>query len=226
MAGLLIVDDERVVREQMKALFTGEGYEVRTARDGDEAIAKFAERRPDLVLLDVMMPKANGFLACGELRRLDRTVPVVFLTAMDSDANEVRALGLGADDFVSKADDSSVLLARVRRALERVAERDASEADESVRIGDRTFDVRRRTLTAPDGTAVALTRTESDILALLASDRNRAFSSDEIIVRLRGEGFACADNMIYAHIHNLRAKMGAAGNLLISDRKAGYRLMS
>ena len=91
MAEILIADDERLIREGMKALFVGEGFSVRTARDGEDALKKFAESRPDLVLLDVMMPKANGFRACEEIRRRDRLVPIVFLTAKDSEADQVRS---------------------------------------------------------------------------------------------------------------------------------------
>ena len=119
MAEILLADDERAVREGLKALLVGEGFSVRTARDGADAVAKFSEKRPDAVLLDVMMPKSNGFKACEEMRALDPLVPVVFLTAKDSEADQIRGMGLGADDFISKSAGEEVLLARLRRALAR-----------------------------------------------------------------------------------------------------------
>lgn len=110
MSEILIVDDERLIREGLKMTLQGEGYEVRTARDGDEALNKIAERRPDLVLLDVMMPRMNGFRCCEEIRKTDPLLPVIFLTAKDSEADQVRGIGLGGDDYVSKATGDALLL--------------------------------------------------------------------------------------------------------------------
>ena len=84
MAEILVVDDERVIREGLKGLLSGEGFAVRTARDGEDALRKISERAPDLVLLDVMMPKMNGFRTCEEIRKTDAALPVIFLTAKDS----------------------------------------------------------------------------------------------------------------------------------------------
>ena len=102
-AEVLIAEDEPSARRGFRALFEGEGYAVRTARDGAEAVAKVLERRPDAVLLDVMMPKMNGIAACAEIRKSDPLVPILFFTAMPSDVGAVRALGLGADDYFEKA---------------------------------------------------------------------------------------------------------------------------
>ena len=88
MAEILVVDDERVLRDGIKAVLSGEGFEVRTARDGEEALRKIAEKRPDLVLLDVMMPKMNGFRCCEKIRGTDRILPIIFLTAKDAEADQ------------------------------------------------------------------------------------------------------------------------------------------
>ena len=103
-----------MLREGLKAMLFGEGHAVRTARDGEDALRKISERAPDLVLLDVMMPKMNGFKTCEEIRKADRAVPVIFLTAKDSEADQVRGLGLGADDYVSKDAGETLLLAPQR----------------------------------------------------------------------------------------------------------------
>lgn len=225
MAEILIADDERLIREGMKALFAGEGFSARTARDGEDALKKFAERRPDLVLLDVMMPKANGFKACEEIRRLDRFVPIVFLTAKDSEADEVRGIGLGADDYVSKTAGDAVLVARVRRALERAAAIDAKVSPPRVlKLGAVAVDFDRLTVSGP-GADGRLTRTEADILRLLAHRADCPMTGDELIAALRGEGFVCEDGMLYTHMSNLRRKLGSAASLLVNDRSAGYRLV-
>jgi len=225
MAEILIVDDSSSLRRGMEALFVGEGFSVRTARDGDDALAKFAARRPDLVLLDVMMPKLNGFKVCEEIRKTDRLVPVIFLTAKDSEADQVRGLGLGADDYVSKTVGEAVLVARVRRALERadVVDEGASRPD-VLHLGAVTVDFVRNGLFV-GGREEHLTKTEADILRVLHDRAGCPLTGDELIDALRGDGFSCEDNMIYAHVSRLRHKLGSAADLLVSERGAGYRLV-
>jgi two-component system response regulator VicR len=110
MPEIIIADDERILRESLRSLFTGEGFKVRLARDGREAVSKFIEKRPDVVLLDVMMPKANGYSALEEIRRRDKLVPVIFLTAKDADIDQLRGMEHGADDYISKSVSDEVLV--------------------------------------------------------------------------------------------------------------------
>ena len=222
MADILIVDDERVLREGLKAMLAGEGHAVHTARDGEDALRKISERAPDLVLLDVMMPKMNGFKACEEIRKADRTLPVIFLTAKDSEADQVRGIGLGADDYISKDAGEAVLLARVNRALARTE--DYNRIPASLVLGKFKVDFDKMLVTG-GAEAVHLTPTEGNILRLLASDRGRYFSKDEIIAGLRGKGYACEDSMVYSHVCHLRHKLGAAADFLPSDRLLGYKLI-
>lgn len=224
---ILLADDERTFRGGMKLLLESEGFAVRTARDGEEAVRKFAERRPDLVLLDVMMPKKNGFCACEEIRGVDRRVPVVFLTAKDAEVDQVRALGLGADDYVSKSAPEALLVARIRRAVERSRELAAarsSDADGCMRLGQTSVDTKSLEVFVSGKPAGRLTKTEADILHMLAGERGRCFSTDELISALRGNGFVCEDTMLYVHVSNLRRKLGPAASLLCSSRNAGYSL--
>jgi len=225
MAEILIADDERVIRDGMKALFVGEGFSVRVARDGEEALQRFREQRPDLVLLDVMMPKLNGFRVCEEIRRADRLVPILFLTAKAGDVDQLRGLGLGADDYLSKTTDDAVLLARVRRALERVDGLVPPSARRTLTLGRVTIDLDRSLVLSDDGGEVSLTRSEADILKLLADADGTLLSGDQIVTALRGQGFACEDGMVYSHVSNLRRKLGPAGELLVCNRGAGYRLV-
>ena len=161
---ILLADDERVFRSGMKALLESEGFAVRTARDGEAAVRKFAERVPDVVILDVMMPRMNGFRACEEIRKTDRRVPVVFLTAKDGEVDQVRALGLGADDYVSKSAPEALLVARIRRAVERARELVAgrtADADGCIHLGQTTVDMTSLEVTVGGESAGRLTKTEA-----------------------------------------------------------------
>ena len=227
MAEILIVDDERVLRDGIKAILSGEGFEVRTARDGDEALRKIAEKRPDLVLLDVMMPKMNGFRCCEKIRETDGLLPVVFLTAKDAEADQVRGIGLGADDFVSKDASDAVLLARINRALERskaFGEAARRASGTMIALGCITVDLKTLAVMEKGREIARLTRTEADILKLFNSQRGALIVPDDIITELRGNGFACEDTMLYMHISNLRKKLGVASGLIVNRRGVGYGL--
>ena len=221
-AEVLIAEDEPSARRGFRALFEGEGYAVRTARDGEEALAKFNERRPDAVLLDVMMPKMNGIAACAEIRKSDPLVPILFFTAMPSDVGAVRALGLGADDYIDKAKSPEELLARVAAVLRRASS--ARPHADALSLGDVTVDFTTMTA-AGDGISEELTKSESLFLQLLASERGRCFSFDEIFAALRGEGYVGDDNAVRCIAKRLKAKLGRAGELISNARGVGYKLV-
>ena len=198
---ILVVDDELSIRRGLAAMLENAGYSVRTARDGIVAFGSIRSKRPDLILLDVMMPLMNGFKVCEEIRKRDRDLPIVFLTAKDADEDQVRGLEVGADDFVSKSSDSSVLLVRIRKALER-AERLLGNA-------------------APDN----LTKTEADIFRLLASERGRYFTAMEIFTATRGEGYAGDEGNMRSHVSRLRGKL-PQGVTIGAMRGRGYALVT
>lgn len=242
MMDILIADDERVVREGLKDLLESEGFSVRTARDGQEALAKFNERRPCLVVLDVMMPKMNGFRACEEIRKCSRAVPVIFLTAKDAETGQVRGLGLGADDYIAKDASEAVLLARIRRAVERAAERSSERAVERsgesaqpaeetppspdvIRVGATTVDVRSFAVTDAKGVSTWLTKTEADLLKALWKAGGAPVGLETLIEVLRGNGFVCEDAMLYTHVCRLRRKLGKEGRRIVGRHGAGYSLV-
>ena len=200
MAEILIVDDERLIRAGLAQLLAGAGFAVREARDGKSALAAVAERRPDLVLLDIMMPGMDGFKVCEMLLAADRDLPVVFLTAKDSESDQVRGLEVGADDFLSKTVSEEVLLARVRKALARV----------------------KRLAVAPAPSE--MTKTEADIYRLLSSARGKWFSYREIFDSIRGEGYYGDEGAIRSHVSRLREKL-PAGEQIDSKRGRGYALI-
>ena len=198
---ILVVDDELSIRRGLAAMLENAGYSVRTARDGIVAFGAIRSKRPNLMLLDVMMPLMDGFKVCEEIRKRDRDLPIVFLTAKDADEDQVRGLEVGADDFVSKSSDSSVLLVRIRKALER-AERLLGNA-------------------APDN----LTKTEADIFRLLASERGRYFTAMEIFTAIRGEGYAGDEGNMRSHVSRLRGKL-PQGVTIDVMRGRGYALVT
>lgn len=221
-AEVLIAEDEPSARRGFRALFEGEGYAVRTARDGEDALAKFNERRPDAVLLDVMMPKMNGIAACAEIRKSDSLVPILFFTAMPSDVGAVRALGLGADDYIDKAKSPEELLARVAAVLRRASS--ARPRADVLSLGGVTVDF--ATMTAyGEGVSEELTKSESLFLRLLASERGKCFSFDEIFAALRGEGYVGDDNAVRCIAKRLKTKLGRAGELIANARGVGYKLV-
>lgn len=226
MAELLIVDDDKSLRENLRELFLAEGYEVRTAGDGEIALRRFAERRPDLLLVDLMMPKMNGNVFIGRIRELDRRVPIIVLTARDSEMSEVRSLGIGADDFVSKSADGEVLRLRIARALERVREFSARDPSETVEIADGIAVDFNLSAVRDHGAEIAhLTPTECGILRDLLGCRGEFLMLEKLLRNRRGEGYVCEDSMMYVHISNLRKKLGRVGGLLQNDRCRGYRLL-
>ena len=225
MAEILVVDDERSVRNGLKALLSSGGYSVRLARSGPQALELFRTRRPDLVLLDVMMPGKGGFEVCREIRGEDPLVPVIFLTSLENEANQVRGFGLGADDYIPKTTGESELFARVRRAIERSSEfRRQSAMPRRAEIGRMTVDFDALTLRGP-GVDERLTKTEADVLWLLNTERGRFFSTDEILEVVGGSD-AAYDGAIRTHMSRLRRKFGAAAPMIVSLRGSGYKLLA
>lgn len=228
MVQILIVDDERVIRDGLKALLAGEGYSVRAVRDGDAALAAIAERRPDLVLLDIMMPRLSGFKTCEAIRRTDKLLPVVFLTAKVAEADMIRAKELGCEDFVSKSASDTFLLTCVRCALTRARAFDAGLSDREsspIRLGGVSVHPKTLVVTKGDSMISRLTKTEGDILKLLLAARGEPVTKDKLIESLRGQGFACVDTMVYMHVSNLRRKLGPAGAHVVTNRNVGYSLV-
>jgi two-component system phosphate regulon response regulator PhoB len=224
-AEILIVDDERAIRAGLRALLKTEGFAVRTARNGDEALAAFAQRRPDCVLLDVMMPGLNGFAVCEQMRRSDALVPIVFLTAKEEETDQVRAFGLGADDYIFKTAGEAELLARLRRALERAATfRQAASGARTARLGVLTVEFDALTVTG-GAEETRLTKTEADFLWLLATERGRLYTYGEILDVLRGGGVTTTA-VLQTHMSRLKRKLGRAGEMIFNERGLGYKLLS
>lgn len=204
---ILVVDDEPQIRRVVAAYLEREGYAVETAADGEEALAKAARTRPDLIVLDLMLPKVSGETVCRTIRRSSE-VPVIMLTAKGSEEERVAGLNQGADDYVVKPFSAKELVARVKALLRRSQRESRTILAEVLEFdaGRLQIDLSGRRLTR-DGQEIALTPTEFDLLSTLARQPGRVFSRQQLIDQVFGYSFEGFDDTIYVHIKNLRRKV-------------------
>jgi DNA-binding response OmpR family regulator len=201
-----VVDDEDKILEVLCSYLRREGYEPLQAASGDEALRLFESERPDLVVLDLMLPGISGEEVCRRLRRESR-VPVLMLTAKAAEEERLRGFRLGADDYLTKPFSPRELVARVRALLRRASKEPLPLAG-LVRFngGDLVLDLERRRVLKKD-LEVMLTTTELRLLATLASHPGRLFSREELIRFALGEDFSGFDRTVDAHVKNLRRKI-------------------
>jgi two-component system alkaline phosphatase synthesis response regulator PhoP len=200
---ILVVDDEKRLRDLVQAYLTQEGFRVVTAADGQEALFVARHEKPDLIILDLMMPEMGGYeflRAHGK----ERDTPVIVLTAKLEEDDKVLGLELGADDYVTKPFSMRELTARVRAVLRRVSDK-VSET-EVMRVADITLDQSSRLVSVGD-TRIDLTPSEFDLLAILMSAPGRAFSRADLLDQLQGTSFEGYERTIDVHVRNLRAKI-------------------
>ena len=231
MAEILIAEDERNVREGLADLFAGAGYAVRAVADGAAAVAAVAQKRPDALLLDVMMPKQDGFSALVELRRKDPLLPILLVTARGEGFDKVKGLGLGADDYITKPFNVDELLARVARALARAAAVPAAGAPPPEDLSARepfpfakgVVDPRRLQLTGLVRTPIPLTPREVGLLRIFARHPGEALARSHLLSTLWGIGYAGTTRTLDQHIAQLRKKLGRQAGCLGTVSGVGYR---
>ncbi len=218
---ILVVDDERAVRESLRRALELEGYRVQMAGDGAEAIAQLATDQPDAVVLDVLMPGVDGLEVCRHVRRSGSTLPVLMLTARDGVGDRVAGLDAGADDYVVKPFALEELLARVRALLRRAA----PGPDEVLRFEDVELSPSRREVTR-EGEPIELTRTEFNLLELFLRNPRQVLTRSVIFERVWGYDFGFASNSLDVYIGYLRRKTEAGGKprLIQTVRGVGYAL--
>ena len=226
---ILIVDDERIVRDSLRLLFESEGFAVREARGGAEALAAVNEREPSLVLLDVSMSGESGFLTCQKIREISPLLPVVFLTGIDNDLNMARAFSVEADDFIGKLSASSVIVLRVKHAIQRnkAYRENLDKSGKIVEFGKVAVNFQlRQVIRNKDGKVLAeLSEREADFLCVLASEVERIFSYREI-VKVIGNSTASADeDYLYVLVSRLKRKIGSGNLSIVNERGLGYRLV-
>ena len=218
---ILIIDDEPKIVEICRDYLKAAGFDVVSALDGPGGLEKCRREKPDLVILDLMLPGMDGLDVCREMRK-EGSTPVIMLTARVEETDKLIGLELGADDYITKPFSPRELVARVRTVLRRVQ---ADATAEVIRAGGITLDRTRFTVTVLDR-SLTLTPTEFEILATLASQPGRIFSRSQLLVAVRGVSFESYERAIDSHMRNLRKKLDAtaAGRGLITTvHGVGYK---
>jgi two-component system response regulator MprA len=219
---ILVVDDERAVRESLRRALELEGYEIELAGDGNEALYRLeSSEEPDAMILDVLMPGVDGLEVCRRIRGSGSRLPVLMLTARTEVEDRVAGLDAGADDYVTKPFALEELLARVRALLRRTSE----DGDEVLRFGDLELDPGTREVRRRDR-RIELTRTEFSLLELFLRNPRQVLTRSVIFERVWGYDFGFGSNSLDVYIGYLRRKTEAAGEprLIHTVRGVGYAL--
>ena len=219
-AKLLVVDDDQALAEMLGIVLRKEGYDVATCGDGGRALAMFRELRPDLVLLDVMLPTMDGIEVARQLR-LDSGVPIVMLTARTDTKDVVAGLEAGADDYVVKPFKPQELLARIRARMRRVD----SGQDGRLQVGDVVIDVAGHEVTRGNET-IPLTPLEFDLLVALASKPTQVFDRESLLEQVWGYRHAGDTRLVNVHVQRLRSKIEKDPEnpqIVVTVRGVGYK---
>jgi two-component system alkaline phosphatase synthesis response regulator PhoP len=222
---ILIVEDDPGIQLSLKDELESEGYVVSTANDGEEGLQRFQEKRPDLVILDIMLPLLNGYEVCKKLRQDGSKTPIIMLSVRDKEVDKVLGLELGADDYVTKPFSLREVVARVRALLRRTE--DPSAEAECLRIGDLEVDFKRFQATKR-GQPVEFTPLEFQILRLLAQKREQGIARDDFLDEIWGEeNVVVTSRTVDSHIASIRKKIEddpSHPQFIKSIRGVGYKL--
>lgn len=231
MAGekIMIVDDEAVVHELLTHYLNREGFEVFSIYNGSDVLDKTASYKPDLILLDVLLPELDGLEICHELRKKS-DVPIIFITSKDAPHEVALGLGIGGDDYIKKPFNPVEVVARIRVQLRRIRKQFTLQEDEPAMLasGDIQINFFDRTVEI-NGKSVLLTIKEYDLLVFLAQNPNRYFSSDQLIEAVWTHPRSITQKALMTHISNLRKKLGEDPNNprhITTLKGAGYMFNS
>lgn len=233
MSEILVAEDEANIREALADLLESEGYAVRTAADGAVALAAYAQKRPDLLLLDVNMPKMNGFDVCREIRRTDARLPIVMLTARVEEIDKVRGLERGATDYVTKPYGMNELLARVAAHLRQAsayaesvpAEVPAPEPSATFRFGSHTVDTKRFVLVDGRRHTTPLSVREVQLLRHFVDHPGEVATRDDLLNLYWGYDYGGVTRTVDQHVAVLRKKLGRDGDRIETVPRIGYRFV-
>ncbi|TFD69465.1 response regulator transcription factor [Cryobacterium ruanii] len=224
MTRILLVEDESALSEPLSFLLEREGYEVVVAEDGPSAINEFDQNGTDLMLLDLMLPGIPGTEVCREIRTRS-TVPIIMLTAKDSEIDIVVGLELGADDYVTKPYSTRELVARIRAVLRRHEDQSASDVDSMLSAGTVRMDVERHAVTV-SGELVNMPLKEFELLEFLLRNAGRVLTRGQLIDRVWGTDYFGDTKTLDVHIKRIRSRIEAAPSepvMLVTVRGLGYR---
>ena len=216
---ILIIEDEEAIQSVVKAFLEDEGYNVVLASDGAEGMEKFHKHRPDLILLDLMLPKMNGFSVCEAIRK-ESHVPIIMLTALDDDDSQMKGFDALADDYITKPFSMPVVMKHIEAVLRR-AEQGGAAPNTVIRYKEITVDT--DSLTVLVGTeSVSLTTREFEILKLLLENQGRVVSRERLLDTVWGYDYIGDEKIVNTHIKNIRKKLGV--DYIETMRGAGYKI--
>ena len=216
---ILIIEDERSIQNVIKAFLEDAGYTVILAGDGLEGVEQFRLHKPDLVLLDLMLPKIDGFAGCEILRKESR-VPIIMLTALDDDDSQLKGFDALADDYITKPFSMPVVMKRIEAVLRR-AEQGPAASSSVIRYKEITLDTDSLTVLV-GALSVSLTAREFDILKLLLENQGRVVSREKLLDSIWGYGYIGDERIVNTHIKNIRKKLGV--DYIETIRGAGYKI--
>ena len=221
---ILIVEDEEDLRDIVVYNLERDGYKTVAVESGEEGLERAIELRPDLVILDLMLPGMNGMDVCRQLKNSDDTkaIPIIMASAKGEEADIVSGLELGADDYVTKPFSPRILLARVRSVIRRSQQNDVEENVSTLQIDGMKIDTKKFQISIDDN-SVDLTKSEFGILHFLASHRGWVFTRYQIVDAIRGEKYVVTERAIDVQIAGLRKKLGDYADLIETVRGVGYR---
>jgi two-component system response regulator ResD len=219
---ILIVDDEEQLRSLVRLYLEEEGFEVEEATDGREALLKINQHEYDLVILDLMMPEVDGWEVCRQVRRDNRNIPIIMLTAKTEVEDKLMGFDTGADDYVGKPFDPRELIARIHALLRRTK---TEETNERIAIATLLLNPTARSASVK-GSKLSLTAKEFDLLWLMAKNKGRVFSREELLQLVWGHDFLGESRTVDSHMKNLREKLRKAGldDLIHTVWGVGYKL--
>ena len=223
-ARILVADDAAEIRDSLRRILTGHGYSVDMAEDGFQAVEKAQSQRPDLILLDLAMPRMGGLSACQKIREFSQS-PIIVLSVMGEEQDKVRVLDAGSDDYVTKAFGAEELVARVRAALRRAA---GPAAAAVFTCDDLTVDLDARRVTVK-GEELHLTPIEYDVLSYLVKNAGRVLTHNQILTHAWGPAYDGELHLLRGFVGSLRKKLGdnaARPHFILTEPGVGYRFRS
>lgn len=221
MYKILVVDDEAKIREVIREYSEFNGFEVTEAEDGMTAVGLCKLNDYDIIIMDVMMPKLDGFSACKEIKKI-KDIPVIMLSARGEEYDKLFGFELGIDDYMVKPFSPKELIARVNAVLTRHNPKDASEKNDVLEFGGLVIDIPGRSVTI-NGERIVLTPKEYDLLFFLVENKNIALSRDKLLSDIWGYDFSGDDRTIDTHIKNLRNNLGPYRDYIVTLRGVGYK---
>ncbi|MEL7568073.1 MAG: response regulator transcription factor [Dehalobacterium sp.] len=221
MNKILVVEDEDILREVIMDYLIEDGYQVLEAADGEKALELFQSNSVDLVILDIVLPKIDGWSVCRRIRKnwKNSSIPIIILTARSDEDDSLLGYELGADDYLIKPYSPRVLMAKVKRFLEKYS---GTVDGMLISSGGIVINMGSR-LVSVDGNTINLTHTEFEILAYLMQNKGIVITREQLISKIWGYDFYGDEKTVNSHIRNLRAKLGSKGSCIVTVIRSGYK---